>query len=172
MLFNLAVSLAEIPDREREAREVYERFLREADADDPAVQERMRAVQERIRELDARLASRPGSSGDISPIGPTVGALGGAVLLVGFVLGAISLDQDASFRSMCTDLTACPPSTRPLYDEMRAYSTTADVLYAVGGIALATGIILTLALRDDGDDAELTAMCHRGGCIAAARGRF
>lgn len=166
ILYNLATSLDEIPGREGEARAAYSRFLEEAPAGDADLQRRMATVQARIHELDARIAASGGGGDELA--GPVIIGVGGAVLLAGVVVGAISMIMDADFVAACGGLDPCPTRLRSQYNEMRAFSTAADILLVAGGLFAALGIVLAVVMLEDGG--EVAASCGPAGC--QVRGRF
>lgn len=195
VLWNAGDQLSQVPGREREAIDVIRRFLRES----TPLADEMAAVRDwrsdalgRIDELEARApqpdepseqldepsegpveqAPSPETTTHISPIGPVVLGVGGAVLIAGLITGGISLGLDADFRDACDDLSMCPTALRPQYDEMRAVSTAADVLMVAGGATALLGLILTLTVTEDDEAPEVAASCTDTGCYAAARGRF
>lgn len=156
----------EIPDGDEPARQVRETFLQQTD-------------EARVRESVAQLASAlgnpspasPSGGGAISPIGPIVLGVGGAAMIAAAIVGGISLAQASSVSSMCADPARCPPSLRPAYEEMRAFSGVADGLF-VGGLLVATlGVVLTFTVTD-GSGVAAAAACDGRGCAATLRGRF
>ena len=199
-LWDMSLALMRIPGREREARDGFRRFLDESTAltDDDEVRDFRSGAVERIAELDARIgdaepsepnatpapAPEPEASvssaraseahGGVHPIGPVVLAVGGAALVAGVLIGAFSLGQASQFRGMCDDLSMCPTALRPQYDEMRALSAAADVLYVAGGITAALGLVLTLLVQEEPEE-RAVAMdfgCGPTGCRADIGGRF
>jgi len=156
VLFNLGRTLERIPGREGEARAAYRRVIEES-LGRPELEETMQMATVGLRELDARTGGGGhGSSGGgtVSPVGPIVMSAGGAALVAGVIVGAFSLGMDAEFRDACADLTMCPTRLRPPYDEMRAYSTAADVLLVAGGAVAVLGVFLagTGDVNGDGFD--------------------
>lgn len=188
ILFNLGASLAEVPGRECEAKAAYTRFLQEADASDEQVQENLRVVQQRIRELDARVGdcssssasaddTQPDggqgerSSGGISPVGPIIIGVGGALLIGAAVTGGLTLAENSTFESECPDRAECPVSAAGSLDSARTLALVTDVLWIGGAVVAAAGLVLTLTLTESEDHA-VTARCGFGGCGLSATGRF
>lgn len=178
ILFNLGTSLDEIPGRERDARDAYARYLEEARPTDEASTERIALVQDRIRELDLRIsaaaagAPQPTSEGAISPVGPIVLGAGGAALIASaIVAGVLAADNDA-FLAMC-DEGVCPSSARASAEAVRDLAIATDVLWITGAVVAATGLVLTLLLREGGgEQTPVTAGCGRDGCTLELRGAF
>ncbi|MGE0789742.1 MAG: hypothetical protein AB7S26_28980 [Sandaracinaceae bacterium] len=189
-LWTSGSDLARVPGREREASDTLRRFLAESSAlaSDPEIAGYRAEAPRLIAELEARVGpsdanslsdpqETPASSEPetrISPIGPVILGVGGAGLIAGLIVGAVSLSLDAQFRADCENLAMCPTRLRPEYDEMRAYSTAADVLMVASGIVAAGGLLLTLLLTEDLDeDAPVAgASCDFNGCFAIAQGSF
>jgi len=187
-LWSAGRSLNELPGREAEAVEVLRRFLAESTAlaTDPEMgprvsQWRSEAVS-MIDELEARApqadAGPPPSPASTSepeqrpsPVGPVMLGVGGAILVTGVIVGAFALGQAAEFRDLCDDLSMCPTSLRPQYDEMRTYGMVADILMVAGGAIAAAGLVLTFVLTED-VEATASAACTTQGCFAFARGAF
>jgi len=186
-LWSAGRSFNELPGREAEAVEVLRRFLAESTAlaTDPEMgprvsQWRSEAVS-MIEELearapDARPPPSPASTPEEpeqrpSPVGPVMLAGGGAILVTGVIVGAFALGQAAEFRDLCDDLSMCPTSLRPQYDEMRTYGMVADILMVAGGAIAAAGLVLTFVLTED-VEATASAACTTQGCFAFARGTF
>lgn len=186
-------ALAQIPGREREARETFERFLSESTplTEDAEVRDLRSNALEQITELDARLAlgdvqesttgagEQPQVSQDaardmISPVGPVVLAFGGIALLSGVVLAGLVLSQDAELAALC-DVSAarCPQSARPFAEEIERLAIASDVLLITGGTAALVGIVLTILLRDGpAAEPDVSMACSQDGCVAQFAGSF
>ena len=190
-LWSAGDQLAQIPGREQEAIETIRRFLEESAvlADEAAqVRDWRSNALSLLDVLEARAPRGPSSdlsppdddatpttqsSSGISPVGPIVMGAGGAALLAGVIIGAVSLTQASDFRGACDDLTMCPAALRPQYDEMRAFSAAADVLYVAGGLTAALGLVLTLTITEGSDETPtVSASCTPQGCGAVMQGRF
>ena len=198
-LWSAGNALSRVPGQEREAIGALRRFLDTSSAlaaEDEQIRQWRTTSEGLIAELEARIPDEPepqGSegldapqgdappppeysdeqAGHISPVGPVVLAVGGAALLAGVVIGAVSLVQDADFRDACDDLTMCPTALRPQYDEMRAFSTAADVLLVAGGAVAVLGLVLTLTLTDGEDEpVAASAVCTGDGCYGSVGGTF
>lgn len=185
ILYNLGASLAEIPGRECDAKAAYTRFLQEADASNPSVRENLRTVQQRIRELDARVgdcressAESPAGaanepSGGLSPVGPVLIGVGGAAVIAGVVVGALALMTDSDLSTRCGgDTCADTPEHRSMYDDLTLYAGMADGLLIGGAAIAALGVVLTLVLEGDGDSPTVSAGCDGDQCAAVVRGTF
>lgn len=199
-LWSAGNALSRIPGQEEQAIDALRRFLDTSSAlaaEDEQIRQWRTTSEGLIAELEARMPDElepqgsggldapqgqaapppeetaPEASGGISPVGPVVLAIGGAALLAGVVVGAVSLVQDADFRDACDDLAMCPTALRPQYDEMRAFSTAADVLMVAGGAVALLGLVLTLTLTEDEDEpVTASAVCTSDGCFGAVGGTF
>ena len=197
-LWSAGLSLSELPGREEEALRVLRQFLSESTTltDDAEVRDWRSEAVSLIDELEARAPAAgtsaseelgapdetsvtpdnpdEESTGRASPAGPVILAVGGVTLVVGVIVGAFSLSMDAAFRDECDDLTMCPTRLRPQYEEMRTFSTVADVLMVAGGAVAIAGLVLTLVLTEEDEPANATvsATCFGSGCLAIARGSF
>lgn len=182
ILFNLGTSLDEIRGRERDARAAYAGYLEGAPVTDEESAQRVALVQSRIRELDLRIAaasSEPRDSSEeagadttppsapettLSPIGPVVLASGGALLVAGAVVAAVLAVENDAFFAMC-DAGVCPSSSRASAESVRDLAIATDVLLIGGAVVAATGLVLTLLLRDEVDEAPpVAAACGPDGC--------
>lgn len=173
ILFNLGTSFDEIPGRERDARDAYARYLEEAEPTDEESAQRIALVQARIRELDLRIGAAPASGeGSISPIGPIVLGGGGALLLASAIAAGVLAAENDAFLAMC-DEGVCPASARASAEAVRDVAIATDVLWITGAVVAATGLVLTLLLREGGNEAPpVTAGCTGEGCGIQLRGTF
>lgn len=184
-LWSAGRALSQVPGRERDAIRVLRQFLDESVTltEDTQVSDwRSRSIG-LIDELEARAPEPEPTTGEaeppgpaareqrVSPIGPVILGVGGAVLATGVIIGAFSLGQASEFRDACSDLTMCPTRLRAQYDEMRTYSMVADVLMVAGGAIAIAGLVLTFVLTED-VDAQASAACTSQGCLAFVRGSF
>ena len=128
-------------------------------------------VREAARALGNPSAVGVSTGGSISPIGPVVLGAGGAALLAGAIVGAITLAEDGALGAACPSRLDCSPDLMSRSSTMTALAATTDVLLAVGAAAAITGLVLTLTLTEGGD-LPATAYCTPDGCGAALRGRF
>jgi hypothetical protein len=174
ILFNLGTSYDEIPGREREARNAYARYLEEAAPSDAQAAERIAVVQDRIRELDLRIAASGGGGGGggttISPVGPILLGVGGAALLGGAIAGGVLAAENDAFLAMCTD-GVCPISARSSAEAVQDIATVTDVLLISGAVIAATGLVLTLVLHEEAP-APVAAGCGPERCDVIVRGAF
>lgn len=186
VLFNLAASLAEIPGRECEAKAVYVRFLQEADATNEQVQQNLGVVQVRIRELEARSgdcsdttatdASEPPVpdtrvTTSVSPVGPIVMGVGGALLIGAAVTGGLALAENDAFEAECSEPGACPVSAAGMLDSAHTLALVTDILWIGGAVVAAAGLVLTLTLTDT-EETQVSAACGSHGCGVFAAGSF
>lgn len=116
-------------------------------------------------------SSSDGASG-ISPVGPVLLGVGGAAVVVGVILAAVTLDQNSQLDGMCP-AGVCPdtPELRDRESEMLTLSAIADALWIGGAAVAALGLVLTLVLEDE-DGTTVSARCGGQGCQAEIGGRF
>jgi hypothetical protein len=192
-LYSAGRALAQVPGREREAREVLQRFLNESTTltEDPQVRDWRSSALEQITELEARLPSQSepdeqaggGPSGTTqaqptttttSPWGPITLGVGLATLATAGVLGALALVKESDLTTRCGG-TRCldTPEHRGLYEDMRLLGGATDVLLVVGGLLAAGGLVLTLTLTEPSDQApRAQAILRPGGAELALEGNF
>ena len=170
VLYNIARCYAAL-GRDAEAIDAFERFLAESGADAP----NREVAQAQVRELRARQAIRSEDDGDdggggISPVGPIVAAVGGAIVIAGAVTGGLALAAEADATEGCVD-GRCPPELADRADEAHLLANVTDGLL-FGGLAVATvGIVLTFVLPGD-SEATVETACTTTGCTATGRVRF
>ena len=90
--------------------------------------------------------------GNMAPAAVLYG-VGGAALIAGGVLGGLAFMQTSDTEELCGGKT-CPPQYADDVALAQDYGTASTVLFAVGGLAVAAGIILTFTVGLDSDDAE------------------
>jgi hypothetical protein len=160
----------QVPGRDSEAREIIERFLDESThlgADAEIARFRAEAPA-RIAEIDARVATgpreedpphdeTPSTNGGISPIGPIVLGVGGALIVAGLVLGGVALSSDSDFEDMCPTRMNCAESSRSTYDNATTLAGIADGMWIGGAVIGAVGLVLTFVLDDDTSELETAA---------------
>jgi len=191
-LWSAGLALSELTGREEEALRVLRQFQSESTTltDDAQVRDWRSNAISLIAELEARVPAatqtapeevvQPSETAPAevteraehpSAVGPIVLGAGGAALVAGIVIGALSLGMDGEFRDACADVSRCPSDLMPQYDEMRAFSTAADVLMVSGGVIAAVGLVLTFALTErDAPPVSVSASCSFDGCAATVRG--
>lgn len=185
VLYNIGRCYEEL-GRHREARDAYQRYLREAG--DGAIERE--DTEARIRELETRVsmeaspATPSGSSGSaradratspaggVSPIGPVVLGAGGAMLVAGAILGAVTLANRDELTAMCDEEMRCPSNASGFADEVSTLALTTDILLFGGAAVAAAGLILTLVLRDDAEQPSAALSCADSGCMAFVQGAF
>lgn len=137
------------------------------DDDDPEPEPRVSA------DAAAPASSSSSGGGGPSPVGWVVLGVGAAAVVAGAITGGVALSMNDELASTCPNLE-CPPG----YDHASRTSTgsalalTTDILLPVGGVAVATGIVLLLVLQEGGDDASAAAICGPDGCAVSVTGRF
>lgn len=172
VLFNLGRTLEQLPGRESEARAAYRRVIDES----PRTSEFENTLQMAtvgLRELNARMGSRS-SSATVSPIGPIVLGAGGAVLIPGLITVGVAYGQDQDLVARCPARVGCDEALRPEVDATRNLGIAGDVLWIAGAVVALTGLVLTFALQEDGDEnetAQLQLHGAPGGAIASLRWR-
>lgn len=191
ILYNLGTSLDEIPGREQEARDAYAGYLAEAERSDSEPASRVALVRDRIRELDLTIAANAPSAvadeedeGDevpveaparepetvLSPVGPIVLGAGGALLLASAITGVVLAVENDSLLSSC-ERGVCPASSRGHAEDVQGIAIATDVLWIGGAAVAATGLALTLLLRDviAEDAPPVSAGCGATGCSVQLR---
>ncbi|MBZ0118538.1 MAG: hypothetical protein K8H88_16160 [Sandaracinaceae bacterium] len=185
-LWNAGRALAQVPGREREAREILQRFLdgSTAFANETDVAEFRSAAVARIAELDARIGSAnatsvsepagpppPAASASMSPIGPVLLGIGGAALITSFIVGGVALAQGDTLRAECGGV--CTEAERPRANDVQLLSGITDALLFGGAAIAVTGLVLTLLLRDGPNPPSSVALaCDSSGCAGAWQGTF
>lgn len=165
--------------REAEALRIYEQMIAETNAlaaTDEAVHEARGLAEARIAELRARLAARaegPAASGSesISPVGPIVIGLGGAMLIVGTITGGLALAQHEELLARCEG-TRCPPDAAADAASIEPLAITSDVMLFGGAAVAAVGLVLLFVLHEGNLEPSASAACGPSGCIAVLRGSF
>lgn len=182
LLLNIAVVVERQTGRDGEALELWERFRREAAS--VAEAELLVRADDRIRELRARIERRqqdattaeaptPDSdvaSESISPVGPVVLGIGGATLVAGAILGGVVLAQDASLVAMCPGGRCNDPSALSLARDVEQMAIATDALFIAGSVVAATGLLLTVLLKDQ--TVHASAGCGPDECGLLVRGVF
>ncbi len=108
-----------------------------------------------------------------SPVGFAVLGVGAAALIASAVTGGLALATYGSLEQRCGADHLCPPGYESDRDTGNALSTATDVLWAVGGVAAVTGLVLVFVLQDPVAEAPaVTASCGPTGCSASLRLRF
>lgn len=132
----------------------------------------------RIRASVAALAGagRPGtaadSRGSISPVGPILLGIGGASLLAGVIVFGVTVAENDALLAMCVE-GVCPTSARPHAQSVETLGLAADITLIGGAVVAATGLALTLLLRDGpAEDSPVAIGCGPTGCGVELRGSF
>jgi len=190
-LWNAGNALAEVPGREQDAITTLRRFLDESTilTDEPQVVTWRSTAVGLIAELEARaphpsghnLDEPDGSSTEttapetntgasVSPVGPVLLGVGGAVLVPGLILAAVGLSQNQDLINRCPDRVGCDEAMRSDVDATRTLGVVGDVLWIIGtGVAIA-GLVLTLTLEEgDGEAVQAQFRGVQGGGVASLR---
>ena len=111
--------------------------------------------------------------GSMSPVGPILDGLGGAMLLTGLVTGLLTLDADSRLSAMC-DGTSCYPDAESILGERHTLAITTDVLLGVGIAAATTGLVLWLtgALDEEREVPIASLGCGAHACALTLTERF
>lgn len=175
LLYNMARCNQEL-GRSRDALDLYERFLAESGENAPNRPEAQQHVSElRLRvSLDTTSDAPPpdGAGATTSIVGPIVLGVGGAMLIAGAITGGALLAEDGSLSAMCTD-GVCPSAARERGETVEALANVTDALWIGGTVVAATGLVLTLVLRDESPPpTPVSAGCDSQGCGVQVRGTF
>jgi hypothetical protein len=106
----------------------------------------------------------------ISPIGPVLLGVAGALAVGGLITAIVTLDHDSQLSALCP-ANNCDPSARGVLSERRAFAITTDVLFISSAIAAGTGLVLTFVLRDRAPP-PVTAGCGPTGCGVVIQGAW
>lgn len=127
---------------------------------EPIVEMRRRAEEEKLSAVSRQPATRPAappspvieerptvvrplSSGRSEKIaGIVVGVVGVGALAAGIGLGVASLDAQNKLSSLATSMGSWTPEQASLYQTGQRDAAAATAVYVVGGVAVATGVIL------------------------------
>lgn len=139
--------------------------------------------QHRVVALDLGKAEAPkaveeksSSGGNMAPAAVTY-AIGGAALVAGGVLGGLAFDQTSKTEDLCGG-TTCPPQYADDVALAQDYGTASTVLFAVGGLGVAAGLILTFTVglssgdEDKKDEKAAYVFPYVGLDGVGVRGRF
>jgi hypothetical protein len=85
-----------------------------------------------------------GSGSPQKTLGIAVAGVGGAGLLMGGITGFIALNQHGKLVEACGPTRHCPVEQKDALDSFHTVSTVSTIGFAVGGAALATGVVLIL----------------------------
>lgn len=180
MLFNIARCFEEL-GRLEDARDHYQRYLRDSGSQAVMREEteaRLRDLETRINLANEGVTPGPpdresdgaGASGaSISPVGPIVLGVGGAMLVAGAIVGAVTLTRRSDVTAMCAGMV-CPAAAQSDADEVATLALVTDVLLFGGLAVAAAGLVLTLVLTEGGDDASASIGCGPTGCVGMIRG--
>lgn len=184
VLFNVGRSYMELGGHDQEARDAYERFLAEATVR-PDTREMIELARQHLEELNARLATDgghpprppPGASaaeGGVSPVGPILLGVGGALAIAGAVIGGVALAMDSDLMTACGPAMVCPDSERSRVSDLQALGIAADSLLFGGLGVAAVGLVLLLVLREGAPDAQarLRFTCGSRGCTTGGEVSF
>ena len=127
------------------------------------------AVQTEPSSSDDRTATPPGST--ISPVGPIVLGVGGAILISGLVTVGIAFGQDQDLVTRCPSRMGCDEAMRSAVEATRNLGLAGDVLWIAGATIAVAGLVLTLTLTEESDEDEgaIEVEGVAGGAVASLR---
>src|SRR5262249_32129947 len=73
--------------------------------------------------------------------------VGGAGIALGSIFGALALGRRSTLDSACNPKANCPIESQPDIDSLHSFATVSTVGFAVGGVGLATGLIVLLTSK-------------------------
>jgi hypothetical protein len=116
--------------------------------------------------------SEPSSGGTMLPAAIAFG-VGGAGVVLGSVFGILGFHETAAVTEVCGG-TVCPPDRAGDVDRVQMYGTVSNVSFAVGGLGIATGIVLALTMGADDapDEASAWVQPYVGAGEVGVVGRF
>jgi hypothetical protein len=98
------------------------------------------------------------SKGGSNTLGFVLLGVGGVGVVVGSVFGALALGKKTSLDNACgPDKSQCPPSAQGDIDSLKNSATGSTVGFAVGGAALAGGLIVLLTSKSSSSTGSTTA---------------
>lgn len=107
----------------------------------------------------AKVADAPASDssggGNMAPAAVAY-AVGGAGLVAGGILGGLAFSQTSTVTDECGG-TKCPSKFADDVALAQTYGTTSTVLFAVGGLGVAAGVVLTVTVGINGDESDADA---------------
>jgi hypothetical protein len=158
--------------RDQEALGLYADYLRSTDGmtDDPTIRSSREYSQQRFDALTANVAQAAVPT-VMSPIGPVVVVAGAALIVVGLVLGAVTLVKHDEYVARCVGLS-CPIGSEGQASEINIFAIVTDVLIFAGAAVALTGLLLMLFLRDPAPAPSAGLGCGPDGCHAFLRGSF
>lgn len=123
---------------------------------------------EKNRRVELRLGGNAGRGGGSAapppprehPLlvpGAIVTALGGAGLVLGAITGGLALADDGALADVCSPPSACPSSERERIDRMNTLGVVSTVGFVVGGVGVATGLVLLIVDATSGGGGPVAA---------------
>ncbi len=109
-----------------------------------------RVVTLDLDKADREIAKQPkakGTKGNMIPAGILYG-LGGASVAAGAVLGVLAFNKTSETQEACGG-SVCPPELAGDVQLSQDYGTASTILFAVGGLALAAAVVLTVTVGID-----------------------
>ncbi len=121
------------------------------------------APTEAKEEAKEEAPAEEGASEDSGKKGSLVPAIvafsvGGVGLGVGGAFGALAFSKTKKVKDSC-DGNSCPADEQDNIDKSKMYGNISTVGFVVGGVGVATGVVLLL-LRGSGDSSEAEASAH------------
>ncbi len=101
-------------------------------------------------------AAASDDGGDILPAAIAFG-VGGAGVVVGSIFGIMAISQTGSVKDQCNDSGACPKDQASDLDSAKTSGTISTIGFIVGGVGIATGVVLLVLGGDAPANASLQA---------------
>lgn len=99
----------------------------------------------------------PSEEGDILPAAIAFG-VGGVGVVVGSIFGVMALTQTSDVQDACGSDNKCPKSEADALDSAKTSGTISTIGFVVGGVGVATGVVLLVL----GGDAPASATVQTG----------
>jgi hypothetical protein len=95
----------------------------------------------------AAAGDRPESKGSSKTLGFVLIGVGGAGIALGSIFGALALGRRSTLDGACNPKSNCPLESQPDIDSLHTFATVSTVGFAVGGVGLATGLIVLVTSK-------------------------
>jgi hypothetical protein len=89
----------------------------------------------------------PEPKGSSKTLGFVLIGVGGAGIALGSIFGALALGRRSTLDNACSPKSNCPLESQPDIDSLHTFATVSTVGFAVGGVGLATGLIVLLTSK-------------------------
>jgi hypothetical protein len=115
--------------------------------------QRVELVLEAARPVQATTTTEDEDGGGTMLPAAIAFGVGGAGIVLGSVFGILGFHETAAVTEVCGG-TTCPPDRAADVDRVQMYGTVSNVAFAVGGLGIATGIVLAFTVGADDDAPE------------------